>query len=1284
MSLHSLSPAGSAASGTITGVVFQDFNSNGARDVNPVAGNDGAGNIGLASDRGVQGVSVTAFAASGAVVGSATSGADGSYSLTATGTGPYRIEFSNIPAGFQPGPHGAGVGSTVQFVPDGNSSNINLALVVPQEYCQNNPVLVTSCYVGGTQNVSSEVVVSFPYSAGTTRDGGPSPFSDYDAPAHGILARANQAGTTWGLSYSRSGSSLYAAAFMKKHTGFGPAGTGAIYKIDRANPANPVVTTFVNLNTIFGAGAAGNDPHNQSDFDRDNGDAAWDAVGKVSLGGLATSDDETKLYAMNLASRQLLEIPLNAVPTSANIRAKSVPANPPGCTSAPGGVDVRPFAVAYYQGKIYVGMVCSAESTISQSLPDGDASKLQAYVYSVDPVSLDFSASPVFQAPLNYPRRCTDSAELGPNNCFSAAWRAWSPVYKNIGTGGRAIYPQPWLTGIAFDRGNLILGLRDRAGDQFGVEALDNPADNNRYYGVTAGDLIRACGSPSTNWTLENNGRCGGIGSAPQNSGQGPGNGEYYFREDGPPFHDEVSTGGVLAIPGYPDVALTMFDPIPIFTPNTLFDGGIRWLNNTTGGYTKSYRVYDGERVFNGPFGKANGLGDLEPICDAAPIEIGNRIWRDLDGDGIQDANEPGIPGVTVRLCAPDGTTLATAVTDANGNYYFSSAAGANTASSIFGISGLKLNTTGYKIKLNNPADGAGNGPLANSNLSPADAGGNSQDQRDSDAMLMGGSPVVNVNTGGPGANNHTYDFGFVPAVQPPQQPTITCPINMTTTAASINGAVVTYPAPTATTGATVTCMPPSGSTFPIGTTTVTCTAANSAGSASCSFTVTITPQSSSQNADLAVVKTDNQTVYTPGDLIVYSITVTNKGPAAVANAKVVDKMPIALTNETWTCQITAQGSGPGTSACGASNGFGDINTTVSLRAGGVATYTLRARISSNATGNLINTATVTPPPGVTDPNPSNNTSTDTDVKKNTNPPPQGPLGPGTPLPGWSVLIFPVYTSNPANPGAENTRVNLTNTSATENACVHLFFVDGASCSVADANICLTPNQTASLLMSEIDPGVMGYIVAVAVDCVTGCPTNLNTLIGDEYVKFASGFEGNLKAECITAINLPPCDANAPSATLNFDGVAYSQLPRVLALDNIPSAQDDNSTLLVLDRIGGSLATGVGALGSIFGLLFNDTESAFSFTFIGSACQIKQTLSNTFPRTSPRFETVIPSGRSGWMKLWPTAEVAVVGAMFNRNPNAAASASAYNGAHGLHALRLQPNASLTIPIFPPS
>jgi hypothetical protein len=73
--------------------------------------------------------------------------------------------------------------------------------------------------------------------------------------------------------------------------------------------------------------------------------------------------------------------------------------------------------------------------------------------------------------------------------------------------------------------------------------------------------------------------------------------------------------------------------------------------------------------------------------------------------------------------------------------------------------------------------------------------------------------------------------------------PTITCPANITTPATSSAGfAVVNYPAPTATAGTTVTCVPASGSTFLLGTTTVTCRATNACGTASCSFTVTVLP----------------------------------------------------------------------------------------------------------------------------------------------------------------------------------------------------------------------------------------------------------------------------------------------------------------------------------------------------------------------------------------------------------------------------------------------------------
>src|SRR5262249_27917385 len=142
-------------------------------------------------------------------------------------------------------------------------------------------------------------------------------------------------------------------------------------------------------------------------------------------------------------------------------------------------------------------------------------------------------------------------------------------------------------------------------------------------------------------------------------------------------------------------------------------------------------------------------------------------------------------------------------------------------------------------------------------------------------------------------------------------------------------------------------------------------------------------------------------------------------------------------------------------------------------------------------------------------------------------------LGPGLPLPDMpsvvssdtrpgSILIFPVYTSDPTSPNSQNTRINITNVDVSRNAYLHMFFVDGSTCSVADSFLCLTPTQTASFLMSDLDPGVSGYLIAMAVD-TQGCPTNFNYLIGDEYVKFSSGQSANLGAEAVTAINVPAC-----------------------------------------------------------------------------------------------------------------------------------------------------------------
>lgn len=296
---------------------------------------------------------------------------------------------------------------------------------------------------------------------------------------------------------------------------------------------------------------------------------------------------------------------------------------------------------------------------------------------------------------------------------------------------------------------------------------------------------------------------------------------------------------------------------------------------------------------------------------------------------------------------------------------------------------------------------------------------------------------------------------------------------------------------------------------------------------------------------------------------------------------------------------------------------------------------------------------------------------------------------PGVPFPdnsavsdqrAGSALFYNIYTSSATSPSTENTRINITNTSSFSSVSVHIFFIDGSSCSPADSAICLTANQTATFNAADLDPGTAGYIFAIATDG-NGCPIKFNFLIGDEYVKFASGHQANLGAEAVGAINVPPCGETEPVYTVNFNDSEYGRLPATVAVDNIASRLDGNDTLVILNRPSGNLAIGADSLGPISGVLYNDTENVFSFSFTTRQCQIRFSVSDTVPRTAPRFTTVVPAGRTGWMKFFTFTNTPLLGAVINRNNEAAASPRAFNHGHNLHKLRLT-NSSIIIPVFP--
>lgn len=125
--------------------------------------------------------------------------------------------------------------------------------------------------------------------------------------------------------------------------------------------------------------------------------------------------------------------------------------------------------------------------------------------------------------------------------------------------------------------------------------------------------------------------------------------------------------------------------------------------------------------------------------------------------------------------------------------------------------------------------------------------------------------------------------------------------------------------------------------------------------------------------SDLSTSKSDGQGTAVPGQAVTYTMTVANAGPQAAAGASVSDVVPANLQGATWTCSASAG------SSC-APSGAGNIDDIVNVLVGGTLTYTLSATIAPAATGSLVNTITVIAPPGWSDPNPANDSATDTDT----------------------------------------------------------------------------------------------------------------------------------------------------------------------------------------------------------------------------------------------------------------------------------------------------------------
>jgi uncharacterized repeat protein (TIGR01451 family) len=208
-----------------------------------------------------------------------------------------------------------------------------------------------------------------------------------------------------------------------------------------------------------------------------------------------------------------------------------------------------------------------------------------------------------------------------------------------------------------------------------------------------------------------------------------------------------------------------------------------------------------------------------------------------------------------------------------------------------------------------------------------------------------------------------------------------------------------------------------------------------------------------SLSADLSITKTDGQATKVPGASVIYTIVASNAGPNAASGATVTDTLPAAITGATWACV----GTGGGTCT---PSGAGSINDGVNLPAGATVTYTLIGTISASATGTLSNTATVTAPDGVTDPNPANNSATDTDTLT-----PHADLsirktdGQTTAVPG-TPIAYTIVASNAGPSAASGATVTDTVPGTITSVTWTCVGADGGSCAASGSG---SINQTAAL-----------------------------------------------------------------------------------------------------------------------------------------------------------------------------------------------------------------------------
>lgn len=665
------------------------------------------------------------------IIAQTTSNQSGSYFLDVPEGRQVKLVFGNESGNWQ----SSGSTPAVRFVKS-PATDVNWAGYLPEHYLSPPSFLVSAVYVNGSGNDSLSALTALSLEDTTVIR----------------LATSRQVGSLWGVAYNPVSQHLYSAALAKRHVGYGPLGTGGIYRTDW--PAGRTIG-WLDLKTL--GVPTGEDHHEglKRAVDSSNVDGKFMAdVGRVSLGGMDISPDGRILYVINLRDQTLYAVKLPADTAARPVAADLTPFKIPvaGCA---GGAS-RPFAVKVHGDYVYIGAVCDAGQ--SQSVRD-----LRAIVYALNPATKEFQE--VFATSLDYPR---GAALAGPE---MKNWNPWTDDFTKAlhsELPSTAARPQPILSSIAFDpQGAMILGFMDRFGHQAGTGQPD-PSGKASYTAVASGDILRVFprrpDSRNARFTLEDNATAGDLSTEGKDNAQGPRGGEFFFQDDfmfydgrysSRVIHQETGAGGVLALPLTGEILMTAHEPTREFN-----SGGIKAFFNQDGKTSRAWLLYRNAQP--GTFGKANGVGGLALITGQPPIAVGNRVWSDTNGDGIQDPGEPSLAGVPLELYEA-GARIAATRSDADGMYLFGQ-------DNVKG--GIKPETA-YEIRIR----------LEERTLRPTLVKQKGDNETDSDAGKSDHYAVIAFRTGAAGVTIHNLDFGFLPE-------------KVTTPASPEAGKLVVYPNP--------------------------------------------------------------------------------------------------------------------------------------------------------------------------------------------------------------------------------------------------------------------------------------------------------------------------------------------------------------------------------------------------------------------------------------------------------------------------------------------------------